>query len=91
MCKYLRNVDFMFMIALIVLEMTTLVLYFLILGNTFDLDRTTDAINDAYFMNLLNSVLSIFLEVTAIWVIIVFGIHSLYFKVIQRLILYIFW
>jgi len=89
MCKYLRNIDFFFMIALVVLEVTCVAMFSLVLAKTFELERNDEREKEIYYANLIYSILSISLEFASTWMIIVLGIHSLYFKVIQKLTWYI--
>jgi hypothetical protein len=91
MCKYTRNIDFTGMLFLLLLEITTFVFYFLIMTYTFDLDESIENEKEAYLANLLNCILSMSLAVLSLWMILIFGLHSLYFKIIPRLIWYIIW
>ena len=79
------------MFLLILLELISLIIYLIILIYTFGLDTTTEYNQEIYVSNLITSILSITLEALAIALIIVFGIHALYFKIIHKLIWYIIW
>lgn len=76
---------------LILLEITSFVFYFLIMAFTFELHYSKDSEKEAYVANLIDCILSMSLAVLAIWIILIFGLHSLYFKIIPRLIWYIIW
>jgi hypothetical protein len=91
MCKEIRNFNFALMIGLIILEITSFVIYIIILVNTTELDTTNEYYKNVYVSNLVNSFLSIALEIISIILIIIFGIHALYFKIIHKLIWYIVW
>lgn len=89
MYKYLRNTNFFLMTMLFILEMVTMVLFIIILSYTFRLDTQKEAEKSAYFYNILNSCLSLVLEILGIWVILAWGMHALYFKITYRLKWYI--
>jgi hypothetical protein len=91
MCKCLRNVDFISMVTLILLEICSLVMFLMILIYTFQLERSVPSFEKMYYSNLIHSILSLLLELIAIIIIAVFGIHSLYFKMTKRLFWYIIW
>ena len=90
MCKWLRNVNFSLLVILILLEITTILFYSIIFINTFKYENNEDEKeNDFFYLNSLLSIFSIGLSLFSIWIIIQYGIHSLYFKIINRLKWYI--
>jgi hypothetical protein len=91
MCKEIRNFNFFLMIGLILLELASLVIYVIILINTLKLDTSDDYYKNIYTSNLVIAFMTIALEIISITLIIVFGLHALYFKIIRKLIWYIVW
>ncbi len=91
MCKEIRTFNFFMMTALILLELSSLIMFVIILINTVGLDTTNEYYKNVYISNLLNSILSIALDLVSVVMIIIFGIHALYFKIIHKLIWYIVW
>jgi hypothetical protein len=86
MCKWLRNVNFSLLVILILLEVATIVFYLIIFVNTLKYENNDDENENAFFyLNSLLSIFSIGLSLFSIWIIIQYGIHSLYFKIIDRL------
>ena len=90
MCKYMRNFDFIFMMILVGLEIA------LITINLLDLFEIFDPESEKYFkkqnsiISLIESIVSISIEIASVWIVIVYGIHSLYFKIIDKLYCYIY-
>lgn len=90
MFKWLRNLNFCLLNILILLEVSTIVLYFIILVNTLKYEKKDEEKEDSYiYLNSILSIFSISLSMVSIWVIIVYGVHALYFKIINRLRYYI--
>jgi hypothetical protein len=84
-----RHVAFALMGLVILIEIACTIIYIMILFDTLGLEGDTELINYYYFMNLLYSSLCLALEVVAMSIVVIFGIHSLYFKVPQRLVWFI--
>jgi hypothetical protein len=89
MCRDLRNIDFFAMISLILLELASFIMFFIMLIYTMGLDKVK--YEKMYYANLVHALLSIFLELLSIATIAVLGLHSLYFKMTRRLFWYIIW
>jgi hypothetical protein len=77
------------MFALILLEISTFVMFVVILISTFDMDKGTDKNEKDFMFSMLFTLANLILEAVSVGIIVVYGIHSLYFKVVKRLDWYI--
>jgi hypothetical protein len=77
------------MAGLTILEAACLVIYLLVFIFTLQIDRDSEKFQNAFIENLVYSLLCLLLEIGSIYILIVFGLQSLYFKMSQRLVLYI--
>jgi len=72
MCKYTRSFSFIIMISLIILEIFTFTLSFMVLLKTFELNDHTTIEKELYFINILDTTMSMTLNMFSIWIILVF-------------------
>jgi len=91
MCKYIRNIDIALMMSLVIIEVSSFCVWVVMLISTLDQPRSNDNDEDAYSINLIYCITNMSLLTISFYIILVFGLHSLYFKVIGRLIFYIVW
>ena len=82
----IRNINFFFMIWVIILELVSIILNIMIIYSKIELIEDLNQFKDLY---TIGSILSIIQESLSIIITIVFGLHSLFFKINRRLLWFV--
>jgi len=84
----LRNFTFAFFAALIVIELTCAMINLIILEKSIFYKDESEAFIKINTLNIIMSCSGAFISLLSLIIIIVFGVHALYFKVKFKLVLY---
>ena len=85
----LRNVTFIFFGILLIFELLCTIINLIILEKSVLYDKIDESSDKLIFLNIITSSTGAFINISSLLIIIIFGIHSLYFKVKFKLALYV--
>lgn len=88
MLKNSRNITFALLILMIISEILSIVFNVIIMTKSFLYEITDEKTDDIISINIMTTTLGILLETGSI-LIMIFGIHSLYFKEKTKLVLFL--
>jgi len=89
MLTKIRNLTFIFFGILIILELISALINFIILEKSFNFDKKDEITDKIISLNIITSSSGIIINVLSLMIIAIFGVHSLYFKVKFNLALYL--
>lgn len=87
--KKTRNLTFIFLFTLIILELLCLIFNIIVLEKSCTYNISDDKSDDIINLNIITSLIALMINITSIPIIMIFGLHSLYFKEKFKLALYL--
>jgi len=89
MYKHNKNITFIILIFLILIEITSIFLNIIILINSIELNASSENLQSIKGYLMIKTILNIIANTTSIVMVLIYGIYSLYFEIKTNLLIYL--